>query len=400
MLFSDATLLLIGHGSTVNGDSGATVFQHAAELRRRGLFADVREAFFKIEPRIGPALAVIRTPRIFVVPLFVSEGYFTQQAIPCELGLPAAPGGRTSPRTPFDLGDRQLFYCNPVGTHPAMTRIILARAREAMGRNFDNTAEAPPHESPFGVPALAGPPEGLQRSTDRLKPGLQAACPSGSGGQGENSPNRSSRFEPLSRTGVRPAPGASGETDVGCGSSMDMGAFHIAAPGDGRTPVPEEGARRACEAMANSRIAHHASLRSAALVIAGHGTELNAGSRKSVERQVELIAAQQIFAEVHPAFLEETPRIAEIPGFVSAPDVVVVPFFMSDGLHVSEDIPVLLGEDRVVVRARLAADEWPWRNPTERGGKQIWYARGVGSEPGIAGVILDRVCECGMRREA
>ena len=81
--FHDATLLIIGHGSTVNGDSGATVFQHAAELRRREIFAEVREAFFKIEPRIGPTLASIRTMRIFVVPFFTAEGYFTRQAIPC-----------------------------------------------------------------------------------------------------------------------------------------------------------------------------------------------------------------------------------------------------------------------------------------------------------------------------
>ena len=81
--FSDATLLIIGHGSTVNGDSGATVYQHAAELRRRGLFAEVREAFFKTEPRIGPTLASIATPRVYVAPLFVSEGYLSRQVSRC-----------------------------------------------------------------------------------------------------------------------------------------------------------------------------------------------------------------------------------------------------------------------------------------------------------------------------
>ena len=270
--FHDATLLIIGHGSTVNGDSGATVFQHAAELRRRGIFAEVREAFFKIEPRIGPTLASIRTPRIFVVPFFTAEGYFTRQAIPCELGLPV--GSQNVMPCRVELDGRAVIYCHPVGTHPLMTQIILARAAAALG---------------------------------------------------------------------------------------------------------------------GSRNTQHATPPATALVIAGHGTELNPDSRKSIERQVELIAAQNIFAEVHPAFLEELPRIADIPQFVKAPRIVVVPFFMSDGLHVCEDIPGLLGERAEVVQARLKAGEWPWQNPTERNGKSIFYTRGIGSEPGIADVILERV---------
>ena len=270
--FHDATLLIIGHGSTVNGDSGATVFQHAAELRRREIFAEVREAFFKIEPRIGPTLASIRTMRIFVVPFFTAEGYFTRQAIPCELGLPA--GSQNVMPCRVEMDGRAVIYCHPVGTHPLMTEIILARAREV---------------------------------------------------------------------------------------------------------------------LSGSRITDHVSYPDTALVIAGHGTELNPDSRKSIERQVELIAAQNIFAEVHPAFLEESPRIADVPNFVHAPRIVVVPFFMSDGLHVCEDIPVLLGESAEVVQARLKAGAWPWQNPTERGGKTIFYTPGVGSEPGIADVILERV---------
>lgn len=281
MNFSDATLLLIGHGSTVNDDSGATVYQHAAELRRRGIFAEVREAFWKIDPGISRVLAEIQTPRIFVVPFFTTEGYFTQQAIPSALGLPAFPSTinsqsstlPASPRAAFDLGGRTLFYCDPIGTHPLMTEIILSRAAAALS---------------------------LQPSALNSQP-------------------------------------------------------------------------------------------STSLVIAGHGTLLNPDSRKSIERQVELIAARRIFAEVHPAFLEEEPRIAGIPKFIKTRRIVVVPFFMSDGLHVCEDIPVLLGESEADVRARLKAGQWPWVNPTERGGKTIFYTPGVGSEPGIADVILERV---------
>jgi sirohydrochlorin ferrochelatase len=50
--FSDAVLVVLGHGSTQNANSGAPVYQHAAELRRRKIFAQVREAFWKQEPQI------------------------------------------------------------------------------------------------------------------------------------------------------------------------------------------------------------------------------------------------------------------------------------------------------------------------------------------------------------
>jgi len=73
--------------------------------------------------------------------------------------------------------------------------------------------------------------------------------------------------------------------------------------------------------------------------------------------------------------------------------VIVVPFFISDGLHTQEDIPVLLGEARRTVEQRLAAGQPAWRNPTEKNGKLVWYSPAVGTEPHMAGVILERVRE-------
>ena len=72
--FSDAALVVLGHGTTQNDNSAAPVFQHAAELRRRKIFADVREAFWKQEPQIKKVLPEISAPRVFIVPLFISEG--------------------------------------------------------------------------------------------------------------------------------------------------------------------------------------------------------------------------------------------------------------------------------------------------------------------------------------
>ena len=44
--FSDAALVLVGHGSTLNAESSAPVYQHADELRKRKIFAQVQEAFW------------------------------------------------------------------------------------------------------------------------------------------------------------------------------------------------------------------------------------------------------------------------------------------------------------------------------------------------------------------
>lgn len=125
--FSDAALVLLGHGSTKNDDSSAPVYQHAAELRRRNLFAEVREAFWKQEPQIKNVLADISEPEIFIVPLFISEGYFTTDVIPHELGF--LPG-----RSIVETRNSELYFCKPIGTHERMTSVLLFRASEVTSK--------------------------------------------------------------------------------------------------------------------------------------------------------------------------------------------------------------------------------------------------------------------------
>jgi sirohydrochlorin cobaltochelatase len=71
----------------------------------------------------------------------------------------------------------------------------------------------------------------------------------------------------------------------------------------------------------------------------------------------------------------------------------VVPFFISDGLHSHEDIPVMLGAPERTVKSRLKAGQPTWRNPTEQKGRLVWYAASIGSEPFVADVVLERVRE-------
>ena len=43
--------------------------------------------------------------------------------------------------------------------------------------------------------------------------------------------------------------------------------------------------------------------------------------------------------------MEQAPFVKDWRTLTDCPDVIVVPFFISDGLHSYEDIPVLLGTD-------------------------------------------------------
>jgi len=120
-----AGLLIVGHGSTVNPTSSTPTLTHAATIRGRGLFAEVACCFWKEEPSLRDALFFFRDAAIrevYVVPNFISEGYFTRTVIPRELELSGAETQRPNGQV--------WKYCEPAGNHASMTQHLLARARE------------------------------------------------------------------------------------------------------------------------------------------------------------------------------------------------------------------------------------------------------------------------------
>src|SRR2546425_8458933 len=122
---SGEALLIVAHGSTVNPDSSAPTLEHAEEIRRRKTFADVECAFWKEEPSLRDAIFLFDPESIrevYVVPNFISEGYFTQTVVPRELEL----DGRITNRPNGQIWN----YCEPVGNHPMMTDLLLKRARD------------------------------------------------------------------------------------------------------------------------------------------------------------------------------------------------------------------------------------------------------------------------------
>jgi sirohydrochlorin cobaltochelatase len=120
-----SALLIVAHGSTVNPDSSAPTVEHAAEIRRRKIFVKVECAFWKEEPSLRDALFLFDPESIrevYVVPNFISEGYFTQTVVPRELEL----NGRITKRSNGQIWK----YCEPVGNHSMMMELLLKRARD------------------------------------------------------------------------------------------------------------------------------------------------------------------------------------------------------------------------------------------------------------------------------
>jgi len=256
--FRNCALVLAGHGSTVNPDSSFPTLAHAQTIREAGIFAEVAACFWKEEPGFHEALRMVESPVVYVVPNFISEGYFTRTVIPRETGLE----GRTTRR-----GGREIHYCDPAGSHPAMTELLMRQA------------------------AVVAP-------------------------------------------GVDP--------------------------------------------------------RATSLVIVGHGTGLDSNSAEAAKIQAARIGGVGRYAEVLAAYMEEAPLIAEWDRIVSQPNVVVVPFFISDGLHSYQDIPVLLGirEDIGPVASRSAVFR---ENPHHLRGRKLFYSGAIGSDPAFADVIVDQV---------
>jgi sirohydrochlorin cobaltochelatase len=119
---TDQALIVAAHGSHRNPDSATPTYAHASAIRERGIFDQVREAFWKEDPSFRAVMRTVDTDEAYVVPLFVSEGYFVDQVLPREFALGVADVTGTA-------HEPDVTYTAPVGTHPRMTDAIAERAR-------------------------------------------------------------------------------------------------------------------------------------------------------------------------------------------------------------------------------------------------------------------------------
>lgn len=253
-----SALLVVGHGSTENPDSSTPYFDHADEIRAQGVFAEVHCCFWKEEPSMREALYMIDAEEVFVVPDFISEGYFTREVIPRELDL-------EGPTT--EVHGKTIHYCDPIGIHPAMSDILSKRAFEVAD----------------GIP-------------------------------------------------------------------------------------PEE----------------------TTVFIVGHGTGLNKQSAEAIRTQVTALSERHPeYASVQEAYMEEEPLIENWDKLAETPNVIVVPFFIADGLHSYEDIPVLLGlrEEGNPAEPGVLFEQ----NPFKLREKTLCYCPAIGTDKRISEVILQQV---------
>ncbi|MDQ3591228.1 MAG: hypothetical protein M3392_13465 [Actinomycetota bacterium] len=245
-------LVIVGHGSHLNEDSSLPVYEHAQHIRETGEFDEVVECFWKEEPSMRHVLDTVESDEVYVVPAFISEGYFTQQVIPRELGL-EGPVTRK--------GSKTVRYAGPLGTFEGMPEVILERTQDLM------------------------------------------------------------RGKEVS----------------------------------GRT----------------------------ALVLLGHGTDLNKSSGGVIYLNAGRIRERGIYDLVEVGFLDQEPEIGEVVANVEAENVILIPVFIAEGWHTRETIPEDLGLTGEV---------------TVREDKTIFYGAPVGTHPSMANLIVARARE--TEREA
>ncbi len=134
-------LVIVAHGSQLNPDASTPTYDHADTVRASGAFDEVRTAFWKEEPSFREVLRTVESDEVYVVPMFISEGYFTEEVIPRELRLEEwdveewGSDGTSATNATFVASDveKTIHYCGPVGTHDAMTDVIVRRAESVTG---------------------------------------------------------------------------------------------------------------------------------------------------------------------------------------------------------------------------------------------------------------------------
>lgn len=113
------------------------------------------------------------------------------------------------------------------------------------------------------------------------------------------------------------------------------------------------------------------------LAVVGHGTDRHAGSGVSTREHVAALRRADRFDEVRAFYLDQDPRVDALVTRMGSPRIVVVPLFVADGPHTTEDVPRAIG---------LPAEP---SGPATLAGREVWYGRAVGTAPALSAVIRD-----------
>ncbi len=121
--------------------------------------------------------------------------------------------------------------------------------------------------------------------------------------------------------------------------------------------------------------------RATSVMLVGHGTLRHRDSSETTRRCADVLLRQALAAEVLPAFLEDQPRVEEAMPLVTQENVIVIPFMIGFGQHVTQDLARRLelgadAETRLPVATRLRRQRVVLDVP-------------VGVDPALAELIID-----------
>ncbi len=122
---TEASLVLVGHGTKRTRKSSQWVRDVAVRLGRSGRWGEVEAMFTDDAPHVQEALSQTACETLVVVPLMTAEGYHTRETIPADLGL-----GQT--REGLVKG-RRIAMTRALGTVPGMVALALESLRAAGG---------------------------------------------------------------------------------------------------------------------------------------------------------------------------------------------------------------------------------------------------------------------------
>jgi sirohydrochlorin cobaltochelatase len=116
-------LVVMGHGTPKNPASAANVYLQTDRVRKQlGAMGEVFTVLIDEPPFVTDVWDLSGSRRIFLVPLFIADGWHVTETVPEDLGLM---DGR------LEKNGRELVMTSAVGTDPGLTDVILRLAEEA-----------------------------------------------------------------------------------------------------------------------------------------------------------------------------------------------------------------------------------------------------------------------------
>ena len=116
-----AALLIVAHGERGGKRHNRLSNIIAERMRSSGRFCDVAIGYIRESPDLAEAAAQLRGDRVWVVPLFMSDGYYVRQAIPERLEIT---GGS-------DARGRCFVILPPTGLSARLPGIVVREAAKA-----------------------------------------------------------------------------------------------------------------------------------------------------------------------------------------------------------------------------------------------------------------------------